>query len=153
LGRLLEDWFEAQYRLSYNLDFLQFLNIKIYGDAFDACNPEERHLARRYEDYTQAVRDGRKLLPYPYYMRVSWYGAAIEAITKDLQHWKKWQDWWKFWDGNCYVFRDLKKRLSSKGWSMTSFAEVVQGNSFDEFMKDYNIPVYEGEINKWNQPH
>jgi hypothetical protein len=111
LGRLLEDWFGAQYRLSYNLDSLQFLNIEIYGDAFDTYNPEERNLARRYDDYKQVVRDDRNLLPYPYYMGARWYGAAIEVITKDLQHFNEWQEWWKFWDDHCYVFRDSKNKV------------------------------------------
>ena len=110
-GRLLEDWLGAQYRLSYHLDSLRFLNIEIYGDAFNAYNPEEKHLARRYDDYKQAVRDDRKPLPYPYYMGASWYGAAIEVITKDLQHFHEWQDWWKFWDDHCYVFRDSKNKV------------------------------------------
>jgi len=93
------------------LDSLQFLNIEIYGDTFNAYNPEEKHLARRYDDYKQAVRDDRKLLPYPYYMGASWYGAAIEVITKDLQHFHEWQDWWKFWDDHCYIFRDSKNKV------------------------------------------
>jgi hypothetical protein len=93
------------------LPSLQFINIEIYGDECDAYNLEERRLVRRYEDYNWAVRDGRNLLPYPYYMGASWYGAAIEVITKDIQYWDEWQDWWKFWDDHCYVFRDLKNKV------------------------------------------
>jgi hypothetical protein len=35
---------------------------------------------------------------------------------------------------------------------MTLLGEMVRGNSFDGFLKEDNVPMYQGEINKWNQP-
>ena len=116
LSVLLEDWMGPTYRArcvepklsasKFTAPF--FLKRSVYGD--DLCQ-EEWDLVRRYEMYSEIVREHQHLFPHPFNRGQDWEQEAMEAMWADSESTgMDCTTWVKFWKT-----RELFQKMPKNG--------------------------------------